>query len=363
VRCHYFVLPQRAEDRVLEVLVAKTERIRRELGSLAKVIEDDIERKLVSSGIEHSRAEQMAQEIEASGKGSEKLTTVTKELEIEAQKRKEAIREEIQRSQNVLQASRKHIGFREESFRQAISSALVMMDSEPLRPLTTDPGERRWLFPALDKKAETDPSWNSTLDTLREPKRDGLKVTQWRRDAPIRPVVFEDAGVLTDETVHLHLEQRVANRLLARFRAQGFVHHDLSRACLSQVKDSTPRVLLLARLSLYGSQAERLHEEVIVVASRWTDPRDRKEPLKAYAREALARTQELLVEAMEQPRGKAVPNVVQERLLAASQQDIAELRHQIEVVADAAAAEAEAKLSDRAERKASRVNTNGSPES
>ena len=32
VRCHYFVLPQRAEDRVLEVLVNKTERIKRELG-------------------------------------------------------------------------------------------------------------------------------------------------------------------------------------------------------------------------------------------------------------------------------------------------------------------------------------------
>ena len=44
-------------------------------------------------------------------------------------------------------------------------------------------------------------------------------------------MVFEDAGVLSDDTVHLHLEQRVAQRLPARFRAQGFVHHDLSRAC------------------------------------------------------------------------------------------------------------------------------------
>src|SRR5947208_8847949 len=46
VRCHYFVLPQRAEDRVLEVLVRKTETIRKELGSLSKVIDDDIERRL-----------------------------------------------------------------------------------------------------------------------------------------------------------------------------------------------------------------------------------------------------------------------------------------------------------------------------
>ena len=75
---------------------------------------------------------------------------------------------------------------------------------------------------------------------------------EWRRDAPIRPVIFEDAGVLNEDSVHLHLEQRVAQRLLARFRAQGFIHHDLSRACLAQTKDSVPRVVLLGRLSLYG---------------------------------------------------------------------------------------------------------------
>ena len=36
VRCHYFVLPQRVEDRVLEVLVKKTQTISQELGSLSK---------------------------------------------------------------------------------------------------------------------------------------------------------------------------------------------------------------------------------------------------------------------------------------------------------------------------------------
>ena len=52
VNCHYFVLPQRKEDRVLEVLVTKTETIKRELGSLAKVIDDDVERRL-RNGIRH----------------------------------------------------------------------------------------------------------------------------------------------------------------------------------------------------------------------------------------------------------------------------------------------------------------------
>ena len=43
----------------------------------------------------------------------------------------------------------------------------------------------------------------------------------------------------------------------ARFRAQGFVHHDLSRACFAQAHDSIPRVVLLARLCLYGRRARR----------------------------------------------------------------------------------------------------------
>ena len=42
--------------------------------------------------------------------------------------------------------------------------------------------------------------------------------------------------MLTEDTVHLHLEQRVAQRLLARFRSQGFIYHDLSRACLAQAR-------------------------------------------------------------------------------------------------------------------------------
>jgi SNF2 family DNA or RNA helicase len=46
VRCHYFVLPQRAEDRVLDVLVRKTETIKKELGSLSK----DRRRHRASSG-------------------------------------------------------------------------------------------------------------------------------------------------------------------------------------------------------------------------------------------------------------------------------------------------------------------------
>ena len=66
VRCHYFVLPQRVEDRVLEVLVRKTETIKKELGSLSKVIDDDIERRL-GQGIRHRDAERAGARDRAGG--------------------------------------------------------------------------------------------------------------------------------------------------------------------------------------------------------------------------------------------------------------------------------------------------------
>ena len=93
------------------------------------------------------------------------------------------------------------------------------------------------------------------MDTLRAPRPRDQKFWEWRRTSPIRPVVFEDPGV-DDEVVHLHLEHRVVQRLLGRFTAQGFVHHDLSRACLAQTSDAIPRVILLGRLA---STVQALH--------------------------------------------------------------------------------------------------------
>src|SRR5258707_6537146 len=80
VRCHYFVLPQRAEDHVLEVLVKKTETIRRELGSLSKVIDDDIEKRL-SGGIRHRDANRLATEIAAANIDAERRRVTEEELE------------------------------------------------------------------------------------------------------------------------------------------------------------------------------------------------------------------------------------------------------------------------------------------
>ena len=90
------------------------------------------------------------------------------------------------------------------------------------------------------------------MDTLRVPRPRDQKFWEWRRNSPIRPVVFEDPGVVTEEVVQFHLEHRVVQRLLGRFTAQGFVHHDLSRACMAQTSDAVARVILIGRLALYG---------------------------------------------------------------------------------------------------------------
>jgi len=161
------------------------------------------------------------------------------------------------------------------------------------------------------------------MDSLRTLRSRDQRLWDWRRQSPIRPVVFEDPGVVSDEVVHLHLEHRVVRRLLGRFTAQGFVHHDLSRACLAQAKDSIPRVVLLGRLCLYGAGGSRLHEELVAVSARWIDPEDRKGDLTPYRRTAEEHTLQLLEAALLQ-HGR-VPDAVSRRLIAATSRDVRDL--------------------------------------
>ena len=351
VRCHYFVLPQRVEDRVLEVLVEKTERIQRELGSLSKVIDHNIEKTLKKGGIRHADADEIAEEIRTSDLDEEMKRATQEELEA-ARDRQEDLAKQIKRCEDLLEKSRKWVQFQAAPFREAISCALEVIRAKPLEAGTDQDGEPMWSFPSLEQVAMADPSWISTLDTLRAPRRPQQKLADWRKEAPIRPVIFEDAGVLSDEKVHLHLEQRMAQRLLSRFRSQGFIHHDLSRACLAQTSDGVARVVLLGRLSLYGKGAERLHEEVIPVAARWIDPQKRDQELRAYASEAESNTMVLLDEALQQSAGKPVPETVQQTYLASAARDVAELLPQLEPRAEEIAQKALQKLQERGKREA-----------
>ena len=351
VRCHYFALPQRAEDRVLEVLVRKTQTIKRELGSLSKVIDDDIERRL-RRGIRHGDAERLAREIEAADLDREKKRVAAEELEA-ARDRQEDLKEQIERCRGLLERSRRWVDFEPEPFRGALSCSLEMLGAKPLQEERSENGSAVWTFPPLTGQTLADASWSSTLDTLRVPRRRNQKLAEWRREAPIRPVVFEDAGVLTDDTVHLHLEQRMAQRLLARFRAQGFIYDDLSRACLVQAADSIPRVILLGRLCLYGRRAERLHEILTPVAARWIEPSRRTGPLRAYAGEAEARTLQPLESALQDAH--APSETTHRRLLESATQDITDLLPQLEERAKQVARSAAGALRDRGESEAQQL--------
>ena len=60
VLCRYFVFTQRPEDRVLKALVKKVERIREELGSVAKVVEGRVAQTIGAEGMRHDRLDELA---------------------------------------------------------------------------------------------------------------------------------------------------------------------------------------------------------------------------------------------------------------------------------------------------------------
>ncbi len=72
------------------------------------------------------------------------------------------------------------------------------MHADPLKPLPRgddwDKPIDRFEFPALDRRQGADPTWAETMDTLRAPRRRDQKPWEWRRESPIRPVVFHDTG-------------------------------------------------------------------------------------------------------------------------------------------------------------------------
>jgi len=352
VRCHYFFFAQRPEDRVLQALVRKTETIEGELGSLSPVLERRLE-KLLGEGIRPAEVDGLAKAIGAEQVDQADRQTASEELE-EARERREELSRQLDRLRDMLKVSKDALGLEEESFRDTLSCALEMLGAEPLAPLAplASVYDARWAFPALDKRHGADPTWAETIDSLRPPRPRDQKPWEWRREAAPRPVVFKDPGTLDNEVVHLHLEHRVVQRLLGRFRAQGFVHDDLSRACLGQTQDPIPRVVILGRLSLYGEGAARLHDQVLAVAARWTDPEIRKDGLKPYGAEAEARAVELLQESLLTSKASAISEAVQERLLAAVRQDMDALLPHLKERAEILATRARERLSARGDKEA-----------
>ncbi len=348
VFCRYFFFPQRAEDRVLRVLVRKSDTIHRELGSMAAVLEARI-KNLLADGIRHSEAAVVAGRIEGL-QGGMGAATVQAELE-DGRERQAALLGQISRVQQQLERSGKAVGLTADQLRETLSTALSLAGSGPLQPAAAATAEHPASYRVPAKMLAADPSWLPTLDTLRPPREPGLTFQEWRATALPRPVTFADPGTLGQDAVHLHLEHPFVRRLLARFTTQGLVHLDLSRACLATTRLGDARVILLSRLSLYGPGAVRLHEEIVPVTARWIDPALRLTPLQPYGDAGTVRALSLLEEALSTP-GQVVSAETTARLLAAIPGDIADLRPHLNQATEAARAAAEALLAERGEREA-----------
>ena len=268
--------------------------------------------------------------------------------------RQEKLKEEVDGLRTRLQRSQQRIGVTAPQFRQTLSMSLRLAGAPPIvaadenhEPQVDVP--HTFLFPAASDALARDSGWTTALDTLRAHRHRGETVGEWRRRAPARPVVFEDSGRLGENAVHLHLEHRVAQRLLGRFTAQGLIHHDLSKACLTAGPDAVPRVILLGRLAVYGPKAARLHEEIVPVTARWVEPSQRKGALTPYGRTTEQMTLASLQTALDDAGRFGVPERVQSRLAASAQSDIADLLPHLWSRSGALLEQAKDRLTERAQ--------------
>ena len=365
VRCYYFVLSQRVEDRVLDVLVEKTKKILGELGSLSPVVEKNVSQ-LLDSGIRRAEESALKQFIDTADQSDElskgRGSAIKEELEA-VRLRLDKLSQQQVELETMLRDSKLWLGLDDRHFRDTLSVSLELIGAQALAPLNAgeaiDNEERsRWTLPALDQQAGADPTWATTMDTLRAPRQRTQKLWDWRKEAPIRPVVFRDPGSLDGQVVHLHLEHRIVQRLLGRFLSQGFLHDELTRACVCRTDDPIPRVIILGRLSLYGDRATRLHDEIVAVAAEWIDPESRgRSKLRPLSEGEKKDVLQILEDSLAHPRLREVPPALAERLKAHTVRDVDDLLPHLERRATELTERAKRKLEQRGEKEAAEMKT------
>ncbi len=347
VRCHYFAYPQRAEDKVLETVVQKVGKILRELGSLSAVLMDRMEATLREGIGPGTRAQ-----IEAIGEAEPGAETSRRELEAQ-RKDRDKLRAEIEQAGQVLNRSRAVLDFDPELLRDAIDVGLELVRPDArLEPMPRSAEQEAQGEPPAWRLPELPDSWQPTIDFLRPPRAREEPFFEWRKRPP-EPVVFRPPRRLGTPRVHLHLEHPLVQRVLARFRAQGYSAHDLSRATvLRNRRDSLVRVIAFGRLSLLGSGATRLHDEILSVAARWTEG-EGAAGLRPFAEEADRKAVELFEQILaEAPGLAAIPKAVQERLVAAAPVVFSALWPHVRDEAESRAHDALRKLSARGREEA-----------
>ena len=304
VSCRYFVYQQREEDRVLDALMRKTETIRRELGPAGQVIQDKIERRL-ARGILSGTASDVASEVVAMT--SSKAAVSSRELGDAG--RLERLRKQEAELTQAREAARSRVGVAPEDLRAMVELSLGRMG--------TGLQERAFSVPGAGALSPSDPAfaashWQTLIDELRPGRPPmGRALSEWREKFSPRGVVFEpprleEGQPEPQDVVQLHLEHRLVKRLIERFVARGF-QDELTRVAAVRSSAPQPRVVLMARLALYGPGARRLHEEIITLTARWRD-RDREaQPLQPFGEAGEQTTLQQLQDALQAgvPAGSA----------------------------------------------------------
>ncbi len=351
VSCRYFLYTQREEDRVLDALVRKTEVIRRQLGAAGEVLRLRIENELSREGIRKGSAAKLAKEI--SEVTTDRVDLAQKQMGDEADRRVARLREDQDRLERLLEQARRRVGVDGSDIRQVVEIALKGDGAELLagdfsvpEALKLDPDS-----PAFAK----DSSWSSLFDELRQGRPASPKErTKWRRETPVRGLVFEPPALVDGEpepqdVVQLHLEHRLVKRLISRFSSQGF-RSSLGRMTAVIGSGARPRVVLIGRLSLFGPDARRLHEEIIPITAPWRDTRRPESPLEPFAEAGEATTILQLYEALR--GGKSPERSVIERIEKVVEHDIADLRPYLEARAEASEVDAKTDLAENGRREA-----------
>jgi ERCC4-related helicase len=343
VRCHYFVLPQRAEDQVLRTLVKKVERIEEELGSLSAVVMDRLADAL-EKGIDESSATRIEKATQLGMFGE----ATKRELDTD-RATVERLKLDIDQAGRLLNDSRKVMEFDPSLLRDAINVGCELAGAKDLTvvpSVKSEPGLALWAMPELPE------SWQGTLDTLRPPRAKDEAPWVWRK-RPLVPVCFDPPARINSGVAHLHLSHPVVQRILGRFLAQGWSAHDLSRVtAVRNPGDGIARVIVFGRLSLFGPGATRLHDQLVSLAAAWNESGTGNH-LRPFAeeadRKALDRLEQLLAAA---PSLEGIDAKVQERLVRSAPGDFAALWPEVEREADALAHDAAQKLTRRGQSEA-----------
>lgn len=350
VRCMYFAYPQRREDRVLQVLVEKVERITHELGSLSAVILDRIEDALEPHGIDGEAQQRL--ELASEGDAQERDTAV-REMEAAPSDRAK-LGEAIEEAAECYERSRTFFAPDAEGLRETVGIALAMAGAERGFTPTDEVRDPRYPDEATHFAVPDLPvEWRQTVDTLRRPKPKDLDWWEWRRDYPPRPVVFEPLRRMTDDVIQLHLEHPFVRRALRRFIAQGYAAHDLNRASLLRYPGTRDRVALIGRLSLFGAGATRLHDGLL----HWFgEIRSGGEVVPLTSESERTKTLDQMREAMRRPGTVWTPpaDFIANRLARVSQ-DVAALWPLLRTRAKDEATELSSLLDDRGAREAEQL--------